>query len=321
MAGYSWVFSAPASPITITDGTNTYTYTGTAIPLGGYSYTVTDFNENDEVTIAAAGYNRVTATVGDATIVMTEMPEVENLNPNGTSYAIADAKARQQVADLETNVYNDLQNYVTTDTAQTISGQKTLTRALSINNENIHLRTNFAKGTVPSSDIWRQYTFCDNSGNSGNDHKLGCLVAVSSADGAETTRMLAYKNVAGNTDNTQLYIGYNASGTIITSAPACTNNNCIVTQTARTLAEANDKWGFGNGLKIATKEISPSSAGDTTWNYGITFSTTPVVVCCRRSGASTTTVINGWIRGDIGTSSCKFYVTAASTWELIAIGH
>lgn len=112
--GYSWGFTAPASSITITNGTNTYTYTGMAIPMGGYSYTVTDFDENDEVTISAVGYNKVTATVGDVTIVMTEMPEVEVLNPNGTSYAIADAKARQQVADLETNVYNDLQNYVTT---------------------------------------------------------------------------------------------------------------------------------------------------------------------------------------------------------------
>lgn len=122
--GYSWGFTAPASSITITNGTNTYTYTGMAIPMGGYSYTVTDFDENDEVTISAVGYNKVTATVGDVTIVMTEMPEVEVLNPNGTNYAIADAKARQQVADLETNVYNDLQNYVTIDTRQTIPGEK-----------------------------------------------------------------------------------------------------------------------------------------------------------------------------------------------------
>ena len=322
-AGYSWVFSAPASPITITDGTNTYTYTGTAIPLGGYSYTVADFNENDEVTISAVGYNRVTATVGDATIVMTEMPEVEVLNPNGTSYAIADAKARQQVADLETNVYNDLQNYVTTDTAQTISGEKTLTANLYVNDRNIHMRTNFAKGTAPDSDYWKQYTVCDNSGSTSNDHKLGGFVVISSANGAQQTRLLAFKNITGDTSSTNISVGYLTDGTIYTNAPACSITNSIVTTTGINKA-TNGYVKLGNGIIIQWGNHSTTSAGASTITFPTAFTSAYYAIMLNRSSGSSTTNDSGsyYIRGRT-TTTASVYKTNNNTQALlwIAVGY
>lgn len=211
-------------------------------------------------------------------------------------------------------IEGELANYVTTDTAQTISGAKTFKR--------IMMDRDIAKGSTPASDSWEQIAFMDNSGVFSDAKMFGRFVNTVGADGSTSMRMITYRNVANSTDNAYIYVQMASNGTVTTYAPACTNTNSIVTTTTRSLAAANDKWGFGNGLKIATKEISPSGSGDTTWSYGITFSTTPVVAICRRSGASTTsTNAYAWVRGDVGTSSCKVYASTGATWMLVAIGH
>lgn len=226
-----------------------------------------------------------------------------------------------------TAVAGAISNMATIDTAQTISGHKTFNEKLSVaKNGTTHcelvMNSDVAKGSTPSATEYFEILAQDNDTSTVDvSHRLGDIFMQRDTAGAVRTTIRAYLNTASSTDSAGIWVQKNADSTVETHAPACTNTNSIVTTTTRTLASASDKWGFGNGLKIATKEISPTASGDTTWNYGITFSATPVVVCCRRSGASTTTVVNGWIRGDIGTSSCKFYVTAASTWELIAIGH
>lgn len=319
-AGYSWVFSAPASPITITDGTNTYTYTGTAIPLGGYSYTVTDFNENDEVTISAVGYNRVTATVGDATIVMTEMPEVEVLNPNGTSYAIADAKARQQVAGLETNVYNDLQNYVTTGTAQTISGEKTLTDELFISMTGTDfiaaIQQAITLGSAPASNVGSGYTIFDS-----NNDWAAAFKHVYESGGLVKSQMLVRRQ--DKSASTRIEVGFKANGDEFTRAPACSDTNSIVTTTGMN-KDTNGYVKLGNGIIVQWGDHSTTSAGASTItfptaftdnNYSITFT--------RISGSSTTNESGSYYFRGRTTTSVGVYKTSNNTQSMmwIAIGY
>lgn len=260
MAEYSWGFTAPASPIKITKGTNTNTYTGIQIPFGGYSYTVSDFNENDEVTISAVGYNKVTVSVGEITIIMTEMPEVEVLNPNGTNYAIADAKARQQVADLETNIYNDLQNYATTDTAQTIRGYKTISNDGSGKNRQMDvICENLDLNNLPSSSVWGGIEFHDV-----NDTRIGKLEPSIRPDGTVVLILSASQPVNGTMKYASFSVSIKPDGTAIYDFP---NTAGYSTYKSGATISSNADYTVPNNGVIAG-EISAAQSGSVKVNIG-----------------------------------------------------
>lgn len=243
------------------------------------------------------------------------MADVSVLSDGVNTYDIKDATARSDISTLDGNVVK-----LTGD--QTIAGHKVLTESLSVLNENIHLRTNFAKGTAPASDNWRQYTVSDNSGSADNAHKLGYLAVVSNTDGTQTTRLGAFKNVAGNTDSTQLYIGYNSSGTIITSAPACSNTNSIVTTTG--ISKNSDGYvKLGNGLIIQKGVHSVSASGSSTLTFPTAFGNTDWQMgVCRLAGSSTTNDSGSfYVRGKTTTTASIYVTTNTRSIMWIAIGY
>lgn len=103
---------------------------------------------------------------------------------------------------------------------------------------------NFVKGTAPSAVKTGGLIFRDQ-----NHSELGFFDVRVGTDNQTTARMAVYPNTAGSTDFKSIQIGYNSSGNIYTSAPACQDNNSIVTTVAKSKA-ANGYYKLGNGLII-----------------------------------------------------------------------
>ena len=103
---------------------------------------------------------------------------------------------------------------------------------------------NFVKGTAPSAVKTGGLIFRDQ-----NSASIGFFDVRVGTDNQTTARMAVYPNTAGSTDFTSIQVGYNSSGNIYTSAPACQDNNSIVTTVAKSKA-ANGYYKLGNGLII-----------------------------------------------------------------------
>jgi len=217
----------------------------------------------------------------------------------------------------------DLQNFVTLDTPQIISGQKTLTKNIIIDNafsaSAYIVNSSRAKGSAPTANEYAQLMYQSANGDTTTATRLANFSLCNYTSGNIRAQMTAYQNTAGSTASTSIYVEKHSDGTNVTSAPACTNNNCIITQTSRSVSATACKYGFGNGMKVAT--IRMTINGSATWNYGITFSASPVIAVCQMSGASTTTGAVMWVRGTPGTASCNVYSNANTSAMYIAIGY
>lgn len=204
----------------------------------------------------------------------------------------------------------DNSDVVDLTSGQTIGGTKTFTNTLIKAGEfsnvgNIGLRINDTNGK--GLDLWTAY------------YVGGGIYARMEAHN-NTSNKSAYIDVRSTDAGLRIF---SCNGSCdVAYAPASTDTNTIVTTTARSVAASSVKFGFGNGLKIATKEVSLSAATDYSWSYGITFSAAPVILVTRRSGATSTGgIYDAWIRGSVGTSSSKIYSPNAETVELVAIGY
>lgn len=221
----------------------------------------------------------------------------------------------------------DLQNYVTLDTAQTIGNAKTFNERLSIAKDGtVHcevvMNSDIAKGASPATSEYFEILAQDNDTSTVSvNHRLGDIFIQRDNTGVNRTAIRAYKNTSESSTSSSVWVQVAQDGTVNTSAPACTNNNCIITQTSRSVASQNVVFGFGNGLKIATKHVSLTGGTEATWNYGITFSASPTVTICQKSGASTTSGAILWVRGAPGTASCKVYSGSTTTAMLIVVGY
>lgn len=148
-----------------------------------------------------------------------------SISPTGTTAIVSssDAKYRQVVTLGWGNTH-----YVTLDTAQTITGDKTFTGNLvkqsnSLDYNGIRVQnTLLSKGTAPSTNIGGQFVFQDKDGYSIND-RIGGLEVVYGSNGTIVTRMHACEPAANSSSYASISVAYPASGNPYTSAPTPTD--------------------------------------------------------------------------------------------------
>lgn len=229
--------------------------------------------------------------------VLTQAEYEGIVNPSDTELYITDAPT----------------NYVLTNNAQTISGEKTFSAyALIKQSLSMDIDTN------PASAIGNQMQYVD-----GNGVVYNFIQSAQFPDGRVQMGFAAKARSANSFAELGIYA--NADGSSYTYCPPSANINSIVTTTGVAVNADYVRYQFGNVLKIVTGRITSATAqADYTFNYGITFNATPVVVFGRRTGATTTSVTTQcWVRGTPGTSNCKIYSNSTSAWsaEVIAIGY
>lgn len=139
-------------------------------------------------------------------------------------------------------------NMVTTDTAQTISGEKTFSD--DVWTEKRYIATsNTTKGTPPADTQYAALHYVDNSGETTTAHRYGNVEFKLGYDGKNTSFLRAYKNEEGSTVSGSISVAVASDGTITTEAPAVTNNKGIVTQVGLSKSE-NGYLKLGNGVII-----------------------------------------------------------------------
>lgn len=142
-----------------------------------------------------------------------------------------------------TAVAGAISNMVTTDTAQTISGAKTFSSNIELNNGArlyvIHAPE--AKGTPPAATTWYELLAQDNAAGTGKDHRFGALSFTNNTDGSIKAALICYKNEANSTSSGIISIQVNSSGTYTTTAPtpAASSNTTNIATTAWVKSFAN----------------------------------------------------------------------------------
>lgn len=202
-------------------------------------------------------------------------------------------------------------NYVTTNTAQTISGGKAFTGNLTKKSTTLDI-------DVPNGVQANQVLFKDK-----NDVIYNFIQSAQFANGL-TQFGLACRGASTNSF-TELGLYQMPDGTSYTYCSPSAQTNSIVTTLGVAVNADYVRYQLGNALKIVTGRITSATAqSDYTFNYGVTFIATPVVVFGRRTNTTTTSVTTQcWVRGTPGTSSCKIYSNSTSAWsaEVIVIGY
>jgi len=212
----------------------------------------------------------------------------------------------------------ELANYVTTNTAQSITDVKTFVQP--DGNDLVKIQLTEIERNSPSSDIYRVGIRLTDV----NSDSLGAVGFAQLSSGRLMTRLQAWS--PDGSDSYTIWVGYNGDGTVRTGAPACAEQNSILTTAGLSTAGTYTRLQLGNGVKIASAYISGISGSSAyTWNYGITFTETPQVLVTRRSTSTATTGIYVWVRGTPGTSSCEIYNTGNSgntyNFHIMAVGH
>lgn len=178
-------------------------------------------------------------------------------------------------------------NYVTTDTAQTISGNKSVTGNLVIKGSLPLLtiqNTAFVKGDIPAAVIRNSYFHLTDSEGS----NLSGIYGRIDTNGNVYTALTSYLNEAGSNNNAQIGITYSKDGTVSTNAPASDALNAIVTTTG---ISKNPKGyvKLGNGLIIqwGTETSTPIANHTVTFPVPFTNSSSYTIVKNYSSSAST----------------------------------
>ena len=214
---------------------------------------------------------------------------------------------------------SDISNMVTTDTAQSITAQKTFSVD---DNTKLQVKdSRITRSTISTTDLFgQQIQFLDS-----NNDILATMGVTVSSSGRTEARMIA-QNHAG-TDTASIYVGYDASDNPVTYCVASDVANAILTNKSLSTSSTYTRLTLGNGVKIAAEYISGiNGQTEYTWSYGITFTEEPMVVITRRGLSASTSDVVAWTRGAAGTSSCKIYsasLSSGNTYNVyaIAIGH
>ena len=223
-----------------------------------------------------------------------------------------------------TAVAGAISNMVTTDTAQTIGGKKTVENNIfeqiisGTGGYSIQGRT--AKGDTPTARDFAQFKYQDNSGDGGTAHRYGCVDFDVNLDKTTTARLRAYQNVAGSTNFAQINVSIAPDGTITTYAPACDDTNSIVTTTGINKG-TNSYVKLGNGIIIQGGYAQNIAAGGTiTLPTPFTSAGYSVVISMRYNGATGVTAC-----GVYGETTTKFQVSKAASgnayYRWIAFGN
>jgi len=217
-------------------------------------------------------------------------------------------------------IAGELANYVTTNTAQSITAQKTYitdgTTPIVVKDDDVDISV-----TPPTTAVYRQGLVITDVNN---NPFAGFSYTHTTPSGILEARLQVWSHDQQNSAN--IYVGYDSSDTLRTYAPPCAEQNSIVTTTGKDVAATYNRFQFGNGLKVASAYISGISGSSAyTWNYGITFTGTPQVLVTRRSTSTATSGIYVWVRGTPGTSSCEIYNDGNSgntyNFHIMAVGH
>ena len=132
-------------------------------------------------------------------------------------------------------------NYVTQDTAQTISGSKTFTAPLTVTQSNTvsyfsHLKnTTLASNNVtPSYQTIETIQFEANNGN-----RVGHLRGIQNTNGEYTVDLLVNSGVSGSQKTAGIAVGLNSAGNAFTLAPTPTDTTSTSSQQIATVGWSN----------------------------------------------------------------------------------
>ena len=265
------------------DLTNYVTLNGNQT-LTNKTIALADNNVTGLSTVATSGsYNDLTnkPTIGNATLTIQKNGiNVTTFTANSTSNATANLEIPTKVSDIDNDLgfltqHQSLANYVTLNTAQTITANKTYT-AQNIFKRNandirvINQYTNYTQGTAPSANQYSGIIIKDSAG-----------VEIADFYGRVTTAnlnsaIMSVKTPAsGATTTATMGIHANADGTFYTNAPTPATNDSS-TKIATTAFVKNQGYALdsavvhntGNETIAGTKTFSSTIQGTTlkaTW--------------------------------------------------------
>ena len=265
------------------DLTNYVTLNGNQT-LTNKTIALADNNVTGLSTVATSGsYNDLTnkPTIGNATLTIQKNGiNVATFTANSTSNATANLEIPTKVSDIDNDLgfltqHQSLANYVTLNTAQTITANKTYT-AQNIFKRNandirvINQYTNYTQGTAPSANQYSGIIIKDSAG-----------VEIADFYGRVTTAnlnsaIMSVKTPAsGATTTATMGIHANADGTFYTNAPTPATNDSS-TKIATTAFVKNQGYALdsavvhntGNETIAGTKTFSSTIQGTTlkaTW--------------------------------------------------------
>ena len=130
-------------------------------------------------------------------------------------------------------VKNNLADYVTTNTNQTISGAKTFTDNIvnQKSNPQISLKnTDITKGTAPTSTRYSVFGAVYDSQGTNQANKMAQINHSYFDNGTSVLNMSVFKAQSGSTDSSTLGIGYDVNGNVFTLAPTPTQDTTSSTQ-------------------------------------------------------------------------------------------
>lgn len=124
-------------------------------------------------------------------------------------------------------IQDALNRYVTVDTAQTITGEKTFTNLIKVERNNGALlikAPDLIKGTEPAYERNFSVRMCEGAGTS-TANAVGSFIAGARTNGSSFAGIYAYKPELGSSANASITINYNLDGSVYTSAPTPTTSN------------------------------------------------------------------------------------------------
>lgn len=184
-------------------------------------------------TTATANYTVTTPGVSGEMVVHTAGSKVGDTNKpvyiatTGAATAVTSLDATLLSGTIPTSCYSSDAVTITGD--QTITGYKTIENQLAFN------RQSFAKGTVPSADIWPMFNPVLETGTgTAIKNRLAAAAYYVDTTGNSSMELWAYKNTANATDYTKMGITYPKTGNPYAFAPTpdATSNTTHIATTA-----------------------------------------------------------------------------------------
>jgi hypothetical protein len=180
------------------------------------------------------------------------------MSPTGTTAIVSssDAKYKQVVTLGWGNTH-----YVTLDTAQTITGAKTIANNLNLSataNGNRHIysdNTSITKGTAPSTNTGFDYVLRDSSNSN-----IAAFSGWYNSNGNIYTSLSAYTPTQGSTTHADLKVGNYASGRadVVFETPTGVANSCLDGETNSTTSNMLALKGWVNNPATATNVVHRS---------------------------------------------------------------
>lgn len=189
--------------------------------------------------VGALPDNTVIPTVNNATLTIQKNgTNVQTFTANASSNVTANITVPTDTSDLTNGAgfitSSDISNMVTTDTNQTITGEK----VLGGKDKTMLANANITKGTNPASTQYINFGLFGDTTSSYSD-RLGCMETSLDSSGNVTTFLRAYKNEASSSTAGSITVNYPSSGSPYATAPtpATSDNSTKIATTAYVKAQ------------------------------------------------------------------------------------